>query len=143
MIAVRPASPADLDGVLAFWQSVDQQSAAEGTDRVDDRPALDRLLARDPQALLLATEGGRLLGTVVVGWDGWRGHLYRLAVDPTSRRQGVARSLLQAAERRLRALGAHRADTMVLVDDALGEAVWQGARFERQDPWRRWVKPLV
>ena len=137
MIAVRPASPDDLDGVLAFWRD-----AAEGTDRVDDRPALDRLLERDPQALLLATEGGRLLGTVVVGWDGWRGHLYRLAVDPASRRQGVARSLLQAAERRLRALGAHRADAMVLVDNALGQALWQGARYAPQEQWRRWVKPL-
>ena len=138
MIAVRPAAPDDLDGVLAFWHA-----AAEGTDRVDDPLALDRLLARDPDALLLATEGGRLLGTVVVGWDGWRGHLYRLAVDPTSRRQGVARSLLQAAERRLRALGAHRADAMVLVDDALGQALWQGARYAEQEQWRRWVKPLA
>lgn len=134
MIAVRPARPDDLDGVLALWGPASTET---------DRPALDRLLARDPDALLLATEGGRLLGTLVVGWDGWHGHLDRLAVDPTSPRQGVARTLLRAAERRLRHLGADRAEAMVLVDDAAGQALWQGARYTQQEQWRRWVKPLA
>lgn len=134
MIAVRPASPSDLDSVLALWGG-----ATEAGDRID-RPALDRLLAGEPDALLVATEGGRLLGTVVVERDGGRGQLSRLVIDPTSRRQGVARSLLQAAERRLRALGADRAEAAV---DPTSQALWQGARYAPAEDGGPWVKPLV
>jgi ribosomal protein S18 acetylase RimI-like enzyme len=69
----------------------------------DDEPAVRALLARDPEALLVSEDDGRTVATVIVGWDGWRGNLYRLAVDPASRRVRVASSLIGEAERRLTA----------------------------------------
>ncbi len=60
------------------------------------------LLERDPSALLVAELGDQLVGSVIAGWDGWRGHLYRLAVHPDRSREGVGRALLVAAESRLR-----------------------------------------
>ena len=36
----------------------------------------------------------RVVGTVIAGWDGWRAHLYRLAVAPDLRGRGIARQLL-------------------------------------------------
>ncbi len=137
-IEVRPARPDEADEVVALW-GVAGENADRPSDSVD---AVRRLVERDPDALLLARRDGTLVGTVVAGWDGWRAHLYRLAVDPGARRQGVAAALLDAAEQRLVALGAGRLDAMVLDGNELGQAVWRARGFEPQARWRRWVRPI-
>lgn len=133
---IRAARTDDLDGVLALWET-----AAENADRpVDRRHAIEALLERDPEALILAFEDGQMVGTIIAGWDGWRAHLYRLAVRPDRRRRGVARALLDAAQRRLEALGATRLDAMVLNVNEDGQRLWEQAGYAPQQQWRRWVR---
>ncbi|MFE7900643.1 GNAT family N-acetyltransferase [Streptomyces sp. NPDC057424] len=150
-VCVRAATPEDLDTVLAFWKV-----AAEGTSISDDRAGVERLVARDPEALILAMEvpparaesrargsGGELVGTVIAGFDGWRCHLYRLAVHPGHRRQGIASALLDAAEERFVRLGGRRADAMVLTRNETAHRAWGAVGYGPQEQWRRWVKPLT
>ncbi|MFC7647155.1 GNAT family N-acetyltransferase [Streptosporangium lutulentum] len=81
-------------------------------------------------------------GTLIAGWDGWRAHLYRLAVDPARRRQGIGTVLIRAAEERFAKLGAFRADAMVLHDNVLAHHAWGAAGYAPQPQWAPWVKPL-
>lgn len=137
-LRIRAATPDDLDTVLAFWKQ-----AAEGTSISDDRDGVERLVARDPEALILAELDGDLAGTVIAGFDGWRCHLYRLAVHPRHRRQGIGSALLTAAEERFVRLGGRRGDAMVLVRNEQAQHAWRAAGYEAEEQWRRWVKPLV
>lgn len=138
VVTLRAATRADVGGIIELWQV-----AAENGSRPADTPqAVAALLARDPHALILAEADGELIGSVIAGWDGWRFHLYRLAVRPSWRRAGVATALLKAAEDRLAALGAARADAMVLGSNDLGQNLWRAAGYTRQDTWRRWVRHL-
>jgi ribosomal protein S18 acetylase RimI-like enzyme len=137
-VTLRPAVADDVPAVLAFWAR-----AAENADRpADDPDAVAAVIARDPDALILATDGPDLVGTVIAGWDGWRCHLYRLAVAPDRRRQGIGRLLVTAAEDRFRALGGTRADAMVLDGNVPAHGVWRANGYVPQDNWSRWVKPL-
>jgi ribosomal protein S18 acetylase RimI-like enzyme len=135
---VRAAVPADVDALLALWEV-----AAENDSRpIDTASAVEALLERDPDACLVVERDGRIVGTVIAGWDGWRAHLYRLAVHPDLRRQGVGGLLLEAAAERLSALGAGRLDAMVLEHNELGQSIWKAAGFTCQAEWRRWVRPV-
>ncbi|GHJ44119.1 N-acetyltransferase [Catellatospora sp. TT07R-123] len=137
-ISLRAAAPADIDAVLAFWRT-----AAMGSDRADSATAVTLLLDRDPEALLLAVDGDEIVGSLIAGWDGWRCHLYRFAVHPQRRRQGIGTALIAAAEQRFAALGGRRSDAMVLVDNELGASAWTAAGYAPQPQWSRWVKPLT
>jgi len=137
-VLIRPALAAELGDVLAFWQT-----AAENENRPADRhAALAALHLRDPDALLVAVDVDEIVGTVIAGWDGWRCHLYRLAVAPHRRREGIGRRLIAAAEERFRVFGGTRADAMVLDDNTDAHAVWSAGGYRRQADWSRWVKPL-
>ncbi|MEU3317011.1 GNAT family N-acetyltransferase [Streptomyces sp. NPDC006662] len=135
---IRTATAADAETVLSFWKQ-----AAEGTSITDDVDGVTRLIGRDPDALILAEGDGLLVGSVIAGWDGWRASLYRLAVLPSHRRQGIAKALLDAAERRFLAVGGRRGDAMVLEANERAQQAWAAAGYHREDHWRRWVKPFV
>ena len=138
-VELREATVADIPAVLDFWKL-----AAEDTNRADSDsgPAVERLLERDPAALLLAEQDGQIVGSLIAGWDGWRCHLYRFAVHPDQRRRGIGRALLEAAERRFAGFGGHRADAMVLADNTIAHPAWAAAGYSPQPEWARWVKPL-
>jgi ribosomal protein S18 acetylase RimI-like enzyme len=128
-LAIRAATTADIATVLTLWRDAGAEESV-----TDDEPGIAGLIARDPEALLLAEDGqGRLIGSLVAGWDGWRGHLHRLAVVPDHRRRGVATALVRHGERRLVALGARRIAAIVVDghEDAL--RFWEAAGYEQAD----------
>ena len=132
---IRPAGSEDIEEVLALWS----EAEAEPT-HTDDVASLRRLLRRDPRSLLVAELDGRLVGTVVSGWDGWRGSIYRLVVHPRHRRQGLARELLSEAESRLSEVGAKRIQAIVVASDQAATGFWRTSGWEEQVDRRRFVK---
>jgi ribosomal protein S18 acetylase RimI-like enzyme len=131
-ISIRPAVADDIGAVLALWR----EAAAPTT--TDDAEGLGALLAHDPGALLVAElSSGQIVGTVIAGWDGWRGSVYRIAVDPSLRRAGLGRRLLDAAEDRLRGVGARRMHAIVVGTDERAAGFWEASDWEHQSAqWR-------
>jgi ribosomal protein S18 acetylase RimI-like enzyme len=126
-VSIRPGRHDDVDALLALWRDAD----AEPT-HTDDADGLTTLLQRDPHALILAVDGDRLVGSVIAGWDGWRGSIYRLAVAPDHRRAGLGHRLLQAAEDRLQQAGTRRSQAIVVETDAQAAAFWRASGWVEQ-----------
>jgi len=58
--AIRPATIADVRHTLELWR----ESDAEPT-HTDDEGSLRQLIAHDPASVLLADNGGRVVGSVI------------------------------------------------------------------------------
>lgn len=132
---IRVADASDVPGVLALWR----EAEAEPT-HTDDNASLNRLITRDPAALLVAEDNGRVVGSVIAAWDGWRGSVYRLAVATDHRRRGLATQLLRAAEQRLVDAEAVRLQAIVVDSDEQAVGFWRASGWERQTARARFVK---
>jgi ribosomal protein S18 acetylase RimI-like enzyme len=134
---IRPCSSEEIEAVLDLWRRAEAARSV-----TDDEAGVGALLERDPHALLVAVDDGVLIGTLIAGFDGWRGTLARLAVDPVHRRRGVAKALLTAGEARLRRLGARRSSAIVIEshDEAVG--FWKAVGYSRDERVGRFVKNL-
>ena len=92
---VRDVREGEVEAVLALWREAYGRVGV--TDTLDD---VLQAVSGSTSVLLVAEEGGRIVGTVIGGFDGWRGNIYRLAVHPQYRRQGLARRLVSDLEAR-------------------------------------------
>ncbi len=121
---IREARPEDFDTIIQLWASIDRHTSLP-----DRREYLETFHAFSPDLFLVAVAGGRIIGTVIGGWGGWRANIARLSTDPEARRQGVANALVQEIERRLRARGASR--VYALVDRRSPPAIpfWETAGY--------------
>lgn len=85
-------------------------------------------MQRGDDLLLVAESEGLIIGTVMGGWDGWRGNIYRLAVLPEYRRRGIGRALIDEVTARLRAIGARKISIMVEKTDVLANDFWKAMK---------------
>jgi GNAT superfamily N-acetyltransferase len=137
-VRVRSAQAGDVAVVLRLWSAARSPEATTS----DDAPAVERLLRHDSGALLLAELDGQIVGTAIAAWDGWRGHIYRLAVLPEHRLKGVGRRLVAAGHQRLRALGATRVNATVGEHDPGPIAFWLAVGYHRDAGMSRFAKTL-
>jgi ribosomal protein S18 acetylase RimI-like enzyme len=137
-VEIRPALDQELADVLELWEAARSRYSTTP----DNREVLDRLRARDPDALLVALRDERVVGTLIAAWDGWRGNMYRLAVWSEHRRGGIGIELVRAGERRLYERGARRVTALVGSEDDDAAAMWRAAGYERDPKVARFVKNL-
>jgi len=135
--SLRSGAIDDVGAVLELWRRA--EASPSSTESVED---VRGLLARDPEALIVAEAGGEIVGSLIVGWDGWRAGFYRLAVDPAHRRHGLATALVRAGEERFRTLGARRLGAIAESHKPGAMAFWASVGYELQTSRSRFVKNL-
>lgn len=136
--AIRACRTEDVPLVLGLWEQARSEHATT-PDRPED---LERLVLRSPEALLLAESNRKVAGVLIAAWDGWRGNLYRLAVHPGHRRNGVGLALVRAGEEHLRRQGATRVTALVAYDDPVAAAFWDSAGYPRDRQIGRRVRNI-
>lgn len=135
--SVREVRDEELEAVLTLWRE------AYGTVGVTDSLGDVLQAARGSTSVaLVAEEKGRIVGTVIGGFDGWRGNIYRLAVHPDYQKQGIARRLVSDLEGRLADMGAKRITALVERDHPWATGFWDAAGYALDAGMARYVRNL-
>lgn len=105
---IRAYQPTDESAVIALWEVC-------GLTRPWNDPHKDiaRKLTEQPELFLVGVEGEKLMATAMVGFDGHRGWVYYLAVDPAFQRLSYGKQLMHEAEQLLIARGCPKINLLV------------------------------
>lgn len=105
---IRRYAEADFAAVVALWDA-----AGISVPYNDPAQEIPLALASLNTALFVGEQDGVLVGTLLAGQDGHRGWLYKLAVSPAHRHQGLGRKLVAHAEGWLAAQGMPKINLMI------------------------------
>jgi ribosomal protein S18 acetylase RimI-like enzyme len=124
-LIIRRCRPEEAEALLTLWRQ--SEATVSATDTVED---IRRAVSDSPARVLVADIDGRIIGSVIGSFDGWRGNIYRLVVHPEHRRRGIARALVREVEQHLTTQGTRRITALVEKDHPLAMAFWHGVGYE-------------
>lgn len=141
MIEIRPFRyPEDYDAVRRLWEMMEKGVRLGASDTQQE---IEKKLRRDPDLFPVAEANGRIVGSVIGGFDGRRGLIYHLAVHPDFRQRGVASRLMEEVEARLRKKGCIRAYLLVTTGNNEAMRFYEHRGWERMDYVVTYGKDLV
>jgi ribosomal protein S18 acetylase RimI-like enzyme len=97
---IRPFEEPDRAQVVSLWERCGLIVQWN-----DPNADIDRKKQVQPELFLVGEEGGSVVATAMGGYDGHRGWVFYLAVDPGRRRQGLGREIMERLEDLLRERG--------------------------------------
>jgi ribosomal protein S18 acetylase RimI-like enzyme len=106
--------PEDYSAARLLWENAGPGIHLRRSDKPDE---IQKKLQRDPDLFLVAEVDGKLVGTVMGGFDGRRGMVYHLAVAEQYRKEGIGEMLMDELERRLKAKGCIRCYLLVTAEN--------------------------
>lgn len=105
---IRSFTLADSEAVIRIWEACDLTVPWN-----DPHKDIARKMAVNPELFLVAEIDGRIVGTVMGGYEGHRGWVNYLAVAPNSQRRGVGIDLMKEIETKLLAMGCPKINLQV------------------------------
>jgi ribosomal protein S18 acetylase RimI-like enzyme len=118
-------STENLDEVLSVWRKAELWPHTG-----ENKQLIAGALDRNRDYALGWRVGGKLVATAIGAFDGFRGWIYRVAVLPEYRRQGLAAGLVEAVEEQLGRAGVRQINLMVYIPNAGARALYEKLGYE-------------
>ena len=126
---IRAFEETDRAAVVALWHRVGLTRPWNDPDR-----DIDRKVADSPWGLLVAEGGARVIATAMVGYDGHRGTVNYLGVDPAWHGRGIGGALMDHAEALLLARGCPKINVQVRGDNSEVIAFYEQRGYSLEPP---------
>jgi ribosomal protein S18 acetylase RimI-like enzyme len=126
---IRPYEAADFGGLDALWL----EAFPNDPPRNRAEFAVPAKLAVQPDLFFVAVDEGRVIGSIMAGYDGHRGWLYAVAVRRDCMRRGVGTELVRIAEAALRRLSCGKVNLQVRSTNAAVIGFYKHLGFDVED----------
>jgi ribosomal protein S18 acetylase RimI-like enzyme len=130
---IRAFTEADRRGLVDLWLRCDLTRPWNDPDRDIDRKAAHSgglFVALGAPTGATTDAPTQVIGSVMAGYDGHRGWINYLAVDPAWRGSGLGRRLMVVAEEYLRAIGAPKINLQVRTENQNAVAFYHAIGFD-------------
>lgn len=119
----------DYPKLIKLWETAGNIEVRQ----TDTPEVLARFLDRNPSCSYAAYAGTRLIGAILAGHDGWRGHLYHMAVKPDYRERGVGTRLVNAAVSAIKSEDIQKIHCLVKRDNLIAQQFWEACSFDQRE----------
>ena len=133
-IHLRECREDEGQAVLDLWRQAGNVVASPTDSLEQVKVAINHSAA----LFLVAESKGNIVDTIIGTFDGWRGEVYRLAV----RRRGVARMLVDGAEKWMGEQGCHRITALVEKDHPWATGFWNSAGYQLHESMSRYLRDI-
>jgi len=94
---------------------------------------IERKMKVDPELFLVGMEGNKVVATAMGGYEGHRGWVNYLGVDPAYREKGLGRKMMAAIEEKLLERGCPKLNLQVLADNTGGMKFYERIGYKRDE----------
>jgi ribosomal protein S18 acetylase RimI-like enzyme len=129
MFSIITYTDAHFDGVDTLWREAFPNDASWNIAKI----SIPEKLKVQPDLLLVAVEAGLVVGSIMVGYDGHRGWISRIAVLESRRRRGIGEALIHEAEKRLAARGCIKINLQVVASNAAVLGFYQSLGYSVEE----------
>ncbi len=125
---IRAFQPEDEAEVIALWRS-----SKLVVPQNDPHKDIQAKLKVQPELFLVGLLERRIVATVMAGYEGHRGWINYLAVDPERRRLGLGRRMMSAAQIRLEEMGCPKINLQVRAGNREVIAFYEALGFKQDE----------
>jgi ribosomal protein S18 acetylase RimI-like enzyme len=113
--------------IVNLWKNTDGVGLNEND---DSEKSIKIFLEKNPDTCFVAEYNNEIIGTIMAGNDGRRGHIYHLMVKPEHRKNGLGKKLLEKTERALKKEGVRKIFLVAFKKNKTGNIFWENNGYE-------------
>jgi ribosomal protein S18 acetylase RimI-like enzyme len=138
MTIVRQYNENDRENVIALWKICDLTRPWNDPDK-----DFDRKKGVGEDLFMVLEYENKIIGTLMGGYDGHRGVMNYLAVDPNFRGHGFGKILVEAVEDKLKNRGCPKINLLVRSDNIEVSDFYEGLDYKKQGDVSVFGKRLI
>jgi ribosomal protein S18 acetylase RimI-like enzyme len=120
--AIRNMVINDYDEIYNLWNDT-HGVGLSGKD--DSKEYVDKFINKNPKLCFIAEYRDKIIGTIMAGDDGRRGHIYHLVVDTEYRNNGIGKELVNRVEKEFKDSGINKIFLVAFNTNEIGNEFWE------------------
>jgi ribosomal protein S18 acetylase RimI-like enzyme len=125
---IKQFVPEDEKDVIALWGRCGLLYPQN-----DPKKDIARKMKVNPELFLVGVEGTKVIATAMGGYEGHRGWVNYLGVEPSLQKQGLGREMMIALEEKLRALGCPKLNLQVRAGNTKAIEFYERTGYKRDE----------
>jgi len=125
---IRPYSPTDKSVVVELWRKCSLLRSWN-----NPKQDIECKLRVNPELFLVSLIDDKVVATVMGGYEGHRGWVNYLAVDPAYQRRGLGRRIMEAVEERILAMGCPKINLQIRTGNLVAVKFYESIGYKMDE----------